>query len=40
MDIESWEHITPAIDVLVTRTRAEGWMVGIAVGRVELPQGG
>jgi hypothetical protein len=39
MNVESWDHITPAIDVLMTRTRAEGWMVGITVAQVELVRG-
>ena len=40
MDVETWEHVTPAIDVLMTRTRAEGWTVGIAVVELDLQRGG
>src|SRR3712207_8161827 len=36
MDIESWEHITPAIDVMLTRTRGDGWTVGLTVAQVNL----
>jgi hypothetical protein len=38
MDVETWEHITPAIDVLLTRTRAEGWTVSMTVAQLNLPR--
>jgi hypothetical protein len=39
MDVESWEHVTPVIDVLMTRMRADGWTMGITVAQVDLPRG-
>ena len=31
MEVETWEHVTPTIDTLLTRTHADGWTVGITV---------
>lgn len=36
-DVETWEHITSAIEVMLTRTRAEGWTVSITVAQLNLP---
>jgi hypothetical protein len=38
MDVETWEHITRAIDVMMIRTRTEGWTVGILVTQLDLPR--
>jgi hypothetical protein len=39
MDVESWKPITPAIDGLMTWTRADGWTVAITVAELDLPRG-
>jgi hypothetical protein len=36
MDVETWEHITPTIEVMLTRTRTEGWTVSITVAQTNL----
>lgn len=37
MDVDTWEHITSAIEVMLTRTRADGWTVSMTVVQLNLP---
>ena len=37
MDVESRERVTPTIDVLMTRTRADGWTLRFTVAQMGLP---
>lgn len=36
MDVETWEHIGPAVETLMTRTRADGWTVAITIVQMNL----
>ena len=40
VELGSRKPITPAVDVLMTRTRAVWLTLGIMVARVDLPEGG
>ena len=38
-DVDSWEHVTPATNVMKTRTRSGIWTVSISVAQVNMPKG-
>jgi hypothetical protein len=40
MNVESWEDVTPAVDVMTTRTPAGGRTAGMMVARVDLSRVG